>query len=157
MIKIMMIGVPGSGKSHMARHLAKEIDLTILSLAQARAKVYGDINAPGPWEPVWAQVEQWAQEAAKKVEMGQTQGIIYDSHNLTPQSRASAMTKLDALLQCNAGWSAVFCETYIGLCLERLQHDGREVKPRDLRRMAHRLVPPRLAEGFERLETVTPP
>jgi predicted kinase len=71
-----------------------------------------------------------------------------DATNLTPQERAPYVA-LGAEFGCEV--EAVFLDVPLAVCQERNARRGRVVPREALERMAEKLVPPSLSEGFSRI------
>lgn len=89
---ILVIGVPGSGKSTWAEESAAATGARIVELDRARAVVNGDSSVQGNIAEVVSLRDAWLQEAAAS-----EQGVIVSDTNLHPQFRDELVAKLGGL------------------------------------------------------------
>ena len=59
----VMVGAPGSGKSSLAKALAKQENAVIVSFDNIRAKLFGSVEIQGPWDQIWEQFEEDVSES----------------------------------------------------------------------------------------------
>ena len=77
-----------------------------------------------------------------------------DATNLTPEERAPYIG-IGKSYGCEM--EAVFFDAPLEVCRERNSRRARVVPEEALEKMAQKLVPPSLAEGFARIAVITPP
>ena len=62
----LMIGAPGSGKSHIVKILAPLIKAEIISTDQIRKKLYGDESNQGDWNEIKSVIDNKLDAAIAK-------------------------------------------------------------------------------------------
>ena len=152
---VMLIGLPGSGKSSLAAQAARDGRTRVISTDAIRAQLYGDAAIQGHWLQVWAAVEAQWRETTAQIRAGDRAVAIYDATNTARKKRRSTIAAMRA-----AGFTQVaglFLDLPLELCLERNCCRPRVV-PTDVIGAMHRQLlgaPPAAAEGFACLERVT--
>lgn len=133
---IMLIGLPGSGKSTLCAELQRQ-GYAVISTDAARAMLAGDAAIQHPWPEVWAVCQDLAQKA---VSAGQP--IVYDATNVVLEHRQLPLTLA-------AGpWEAWVLTTPLEECLRR-NAARKRVVPEEVILGMHKLyTPPSLEEGF---------
>ena len=86
----MMIGLPASGKSTIAKELSKSEDAIIMSSDEIR-KEFGDINDQSQNEKVFEEVEKRIKEGLLK------SNVIYDATNINYKKRRAFLQKLNKI------------------------------------------------------------
>ena len=142
---IMMIGIPGSGKSHYAKELVKkEPDTILLSADEIRKELYGDISVQGNGNKVFGILFDRIQKA-----IDEGQNVILDCTNTTKRHHT-----ISALKNMGCGEiMAIWLDTPIEVCIERnnARNDRKEPVPEDVIRKMHerlQMNPPTSGEGF---------
>lgn len=144
---ILLIGLPGSGKSFLAQHLLlQNRHRHLVSTDNIRATLFGDEAIQGPWLQVWREVERQFRHAA-------TQGweTIYDATNAARKSRREAI-----LLARSVGFThltGLWLDMPLQCCLERNAARSRQV-PEDVILKMHRQLndaPPAIEDGLDQL------
>lgn len=79
---IMMVGVPGSGKSYIAEQLGKTLDLTVLSSDKCREELSGDANDQSVSKQAWELVYTRANQA-----IDEDHSVIIDGTHFNPEVR----------------------------------------------------------------------
>ncbi|WP_413166723.1 AAA family ATPase [Capilliphycus salinus ALCB114379] len=144
---ILMIGLPGSGKSFFARQLsAKHPKYKLISTDSIRAQLFGNEAIQGPWLRVWSQVLQQFQQA---VEEGTD--AIYDATNTQRRQRKDVIT-----IARKIGFHPIFAvwvNIPLEICLQRNQNRPRQVPEEIILKMHRQLtdVPPSLQEPLDSL------
>ncbi|NJL84568.1 MAG: AAA family ATPase [Chloroflexaceae bacterium] len=153
-----LIGLPGSGKSYLAKQLARQSPgSSIISTDALRAHLFGHEALQGPWPLIWQVVEQQLALAVGQILSGRIPGAIYDATNCARRQRreAIALAKGVGFTQIMGIW----VNTPLELCLER-NHNRERVVPKEvILRMSRQLAgaPPALGEGFAGLVCKRPP
>ncbi len=144
---VVLIGLPASGKSTLARSLAATNPSTsLISTDTIRARLYGDESIQGEWPRIWQEVQAEVRRAAELQHF-----VIYDATNARRTYRKDAI----ALLR-DRGFApivGVWLNVPVWVCLLRNQQRDRHVPEEVLFGMHEELVktPPQLQEGFDRL------
>lgn len=149
---ILLIGLPGSGKSSLAQKLIAELPHCLLiSTDTIRSQLFGDEAIQGPWFLVWRELQRQLEQAALAVTQGQASVAIYDATNAARRQRKEAIA-----LCRETGFThitGIWFNTPIWLCLSRNRHRQRQVPEEIIFRMYRQLrdAPPTLADGFDEL------
>lgn len=142
-----MIGLPGSGKSFLARQLVAECpSRQLISTDSIRAELFGAESVQGPWLSVWREVQRQFQQAAIA-----SPEAIYDATNAERSARREAIA-----LAKETGFervSGVWLDVPVQLCLQRNLQRSRHVPEEVIWRMNDRICssPPALRDGFDEL------
>ncbi len=149
---ILLIGLPGSGKSFLARQLVAECpSRQLISTDAIRAEIFGAESVQGPWLSVWREVQRQFQQAA--IASGEA---IYDATNAERSGRREAIA-----LARQTGFervSGVWLDVPVDICLQRNQQRSRQVPDEVIWRMKEKLAssPPALRDGFDELFRCSP-
>ncbi|MCG5060495.1 MAG: AAA family ATPase [Limnoraphis sp. WC205] len=144
---ILMIGLPGSGKSFFATQLkVNHPDYQLISTDTIRAQLFGDEEIQGPWLRVWSKVEQQFQKAVRE-----GTDAIYDATNTQRRQRKDVIT-----IAREIGFHPIFAvwvNTPLEKCLQRNQNRLRQVPEEIILKMHRQLtdVPPSLEEPLDSL------
>lgn len=148
---ILLIGLPGCGKSTLARQLlAWWPQCYLISTDAIRAKLFGDEAVQGPWLQVWREVERQFQQAAALAPT-----TIYDATNAQRRHRREVIATAR-----KAGFihiTGVWLDLPLSLSLERNQQRTRTVPAEVILQMHRQLTdaPPSLQEELDRLIVLT--
>ncbi|WP_430711860.1 AAA family ATPase [Nodosilinea sp. AN01ver1] len=149
---LMLVGVPGSGKSTWARDFVlAHPRYRIVSTDTIRATLYGNETIQGDWRQIWHQVVvQWQQSIAA-IQRGELEGVIYDATNARRRNRREAIAAARHLgfAPIALGWFDV----PLSLALERNRGRSQPV-PIDIIATMHRQLqgaPPSVAEGVDQV------
>ncbi len=149
---ILLIGLPGSGKSSLAQKLVAESQETLLISTDAiRAKLFGDEAIQGNWLLVWRELQHQFQQAVEQIQLGQAEEAIYDATNASCQHRLEALA-----LAREIGFTHItglWLDLPVWLCLARNRRRQRQVPEDVIFRMYRQLrdAPPTLEDGLDRL------
>ncbi|MCA1993962.1 MAG: AAA family ATPase [Coleofasciculus sp. S288] len=149
---IVLIGLPGSGKSFLASALLAEFPGSRrISTDAIRARLFGDESIQGSWLLVWHQVERQFRQAVKYSSMA-----IYDATNAVRRYRvdAIALGRVVGFTEIIGLW----LDTPLQLCLERNRQRDRIVPESIILQMHASLqsAPPTLQDGLDRLIRYSP-
>ncbi|MGV0028918.1 AAA family ATPase [Phormidesmis priestleyi] len=153
---VILIGLPGSGKSTVARSLlATDPHILLISTDEIRSQLFGNESIQGSWLKIWLEVRRQFQEAVRQIETGQASLAIYDATNAVRKQRRQAIN-----LARKTGFSHItglWIDTPFSVCLERNQARSRQVPEAVILRMDRRLqgAPPAIAEGLDTLRSVS--
>ncbi len=142
---LLMIGLPGSGKSTWARQLLVECPQTqLISTDAIRGLLFGNEGIQGPWLLIWQEIQRQLKQATilRKT-------AIYDATNAQRRHRREIIT-----LARDLGFTEIiglWVDTPVWLCLARNQQRSRQVPEEIIFRMHHQLreTPPNLEEGLD--------
>ena len=149
---IVLIGLPGSGKSSLAAELLHACPQRRLIATDAiRSQLFGSEAVQGPWLQVWLEVRQQFLQAVRQIQAQEVSEAIYDATNVVRRQRRQALA-----LARSSGFdyiTGLWLNVPLWLCLERNQHRDRQVPPAVILQMHRRLVgaPPSLEDGFDEL------
>lgn len=145
---IVMIGLPGSGKSFLANQLVSRVypQYRLISTDDIRAKLFGDAAIQGSWLKIWQQVQSQLQHSVLQVP-----GAIYDATNVQRRQRREVITCARTL-----GFRriiGIWLDTSLDVCLDRNQQRKSPVPEEVIFRMHRQLVgaSPALADDLDSL------
>lgn len=144
---IMLVGIPGSGKSTHAKRLSHRMNCTHLSSDGIRAELYGDEAIQGNPSEVFELMHKRTLEV-----LANGNSVIYDATNITRKDRASIMSKIPKYveIECHIVWAPI--ET----CIERDSKRERSVGKDVIDKMLKRFQAPYYDEGFNNIEIIRP-
>lgn len=155
---ILLIGLPGSGKSYLADQLkqmysASGGDIAIVSTDAIRAALFGDAAIQGSWLLVWREVERQFQQAAQPA--CPRDATLYDATHTRRQHRREAVA-----LARTTGFrhiTGIWLDTPLAVCLERNRQRDRQVPEAVIHKMHRQLcgAPPSLSDGLDCLRRYT--
>lgn len=149
---ILLIGLPGSGKSTIARTLVQtDPQRRIISTDAIRAQLFGAASIQGDWLLVWREVERQLRETVQLIQSSVISEAIYDATNVVRKQRRQALA-----LARNCGFThvtGIWLNTPLWLCVDRNQKRDRQVPKDIIYRMNRRLcgAPPSFQEDFDAL------
>ena len=149
---ILLIGLPGSGKSSLAQQLVTQCpQRQLISTDAIRAKLFGDEAIQGPWLSIWHELERQLQQAVQQISQQQVQEAIYDATNASRHQRreAIALARQSGFTHITGLW----LDIPVWLCLARNRRRQRQVPDEVIFRMHRQLrdAPPTLADGLDYL------
>ncbi|MFK8185009.1 MAG: AAA family ATPase [Phormidesmis sp.] len=152
---IMLIGLPGSGKSTWAKQfITHQPDYKLIATDDVRYQLYGDEAVQGEWLQIWRAVLSQLKEAREAIAAGKLTSVIYDATNARRRHRREF---IQAAKDCGYGpIHALWLDTPLASCLARNQTRDRHV-PTDVIEKMHRQLteaPPSEAEGFASIKKV---
>ncbi|MFQ4140755.1 AAA family ATPase [Chlorogloeopsis sp. ULAP02] len=149
---ILLIGLPGGGKSTLAKQLLAECpQWRLVSTDAIRGLLFGNEATQGSWLLIWREIRRQFQEA-----IATDSTVIYDATNAQRRQRREIIT-----LARNLGFTqivGIWVDTPIWLCLARNKKRKRQVPEDVIFRMYRQLrdAPPNLLEGLDSLSIVFP-
>lgn len=144
---LILIGLPGSGKSSLAARLVTERpQIRVISTDTIRAQLFGSESVQGSWLNVWNQVQKQFQQA-----VAQSVDAIYDATNTVCQHRLEAIA-----LGRTTGFTHIiglWLDIPLQVCLEHNRKRDRIVPEEVIWRMHSSLLdtPPSRQDGFDDL------
>ncbi len=158
---LMLVGIPGSGKSTWARDFVlAHPRYRIVSTDALRAQLYGDESIQGDWLRIWQQVMTQWQRGIDGIQRGELEGVIYDATNARRRHRKEAIA---AARQTGfTRITLVWFDLPLSLALERNRGRGSKTDPEgrsrqvpaDIIAAMHRQLqgaPPSVQEGVDRV------
>lgn len=144
---IMLVGIPGSGKSTYAKNLIYATNGVHLSSDGIRAELYGDEAIQGNPSEVFEIMHKRTLEA-----LADGNNVIYDATNITRKDRASILSKIPKYVEteCHIVWAP------IEICIERDSKRERSVGKEVIDKMLKRFQAPYYDEGFDSIEIIRP-
>lgn len=141
---VMMIGVPGSGKSTIAAHISELLAVPILSADECRREISGDANDQSVSREAWAMVYDRAQAA---IEAGESV-IIDGTHTHAEMRRRDAKQYRQFGARAVVG---IHIQTTIETCIARNNSRDRVVPEYVIRKMQRGIdrYPPSVDDGFD--------
>lgn len=140
---VMMVGLPASGKSTYAEHLAGEIDARIFSSDAIRKELYGDQRVQGDPQQVFGLLHKRIREA-----LNNGKNVIYDACNINKKRRMSFLLSLSKITRPFDYICVVMNKSYSECLFDNEQRDF--AVPQDvITRMYKNWNPPHCSEGFD--------
>ncbi len=139
---IMLVGIPGSGKSAWAKEFIKTHPHYIVhSSDELRKELYGDVNAQGKNGELFTILHK---RINKDLEEGKS--VIYDATNLKKRRRCAFLRGIKCWTKC-----VLFIED-ISICKKRNNDRDRKIPDEVIDRMWKGFSPPLWNEGFDEIE-----
>lgn len=154
---ILLIGLPGSGKSTLTRNLVQQCSKRrVISTDAIRSQLFGNESIQGSWLRIEREITHQFQQTVRQILMGEISEGIYDATNAVRKQRREAIS-----LAFTCGFThitGIWVRTPLWLCVKRNRQRDRYVPESIIFRMHRRLMaaPPNLEEGFYRLIELRP-
>ena len=145
---ILLVGIPGSGKTTYAKeYIEKEPNTIHLSSDAIRKELYGDEAIQDNPGAVFALMHQRAVEA-----LNEGHNVIYDATNVTRKCRSTIINLCPQFvnIECHIIWAP------IGMCIERDATRERTVGKAVIDKMLKRFQFPFYDEGIDEIMIVRP-
>ena len=139
----VMVGIPASGKSSIAKKVAEDNNAVILSSDAIRAELYGDESVQGDPAEVFGLLYRRAYE-----NLVMNKNVIIDATNVSCKTRRNIMNKFRNL---DVKFIAVYCDISLDEALKRNSERSRNVPYFVIQRMYNQLVEPSYDEGFDNI------
>lgn len=143
---VIMVGLPGSGKSTYATKYTTQDRTTIVSTDEIRRELYGNPETQGNAQDVF-------NEAYRRIEIALRAGdtVVFDATNLKTRNRRYLINKYRPIADTII---AEYINTPIDECIMRDELRSRTVGYEVIQRMARGMTEPRLDEGFDLVHIV---
>ena len=145
---ILLVGVPGSGKTTYAEKYVEEHPNTIhISSDRIRAELWGSEATQGDNNEVFSLMQSRTIE-----ELNNGKNVVYDATNITRKDRSYiiALCPKFVKIECHIVWAPI--ET----CIERDSARNRTVGKEVINRMLKRFQSPYYDEGISEIKVVRP-
>jgi len=146
MQNVMLVGIPGSGKSTVAEKLAQQsVANTVISTDAIRKELYGSESELGAWSYIEARIKARLEEADDNGSF-----VIYDATNYRRGFRNSFLIAASDYAPAHR-WTCLIMDTPLEECLERNARRERQVPEFVIKKMSGVLERefPSHDEGFE--------
>lgn len=120
---IMMVGLPGSGKSTYAEKIAEESNAIICSSDMIRKELYGDVNSQDKNVVVFLTLHRRIKE-----HLSNGRNVIYDATNISSKRRRAFLKELERIVCIK---KCVIMSTPFEECLEKNKQRDRVI-PEDV-------------------------
>ncbi len=147
---VLLIGIPGSGKSSLAQQIvAASRGHLLISTDAIRGQLFGDEAIQGSWVLIGQELQRQLHQAVGAICQNSATEAIFDATNAVRQYRRAAIA-----LARDTGFTHItglWLDTPVWLCLHRNRQRQRQV-PDDVILRMHRQLrqdPPSLADGLD--------
>ena len=141
---IMMVGLPGSGKSTYAKTLTLDGKPYIIhSSDKLREELYGDAAIQGDNNKLFAELHKRIKEDLRCGE-----NVVYDATNIKKKNRIAFLREIEDV-PCHK--DCIVMATEYKACVYNNEHRERKVPPEVIRRMFLKYQPPHESEGFREI------
>lgn len=145
MIKFyMMIGLPASGKSTIAREIAEKENAVVISTDKLRKELLNDENSQADNNLVFKEAEKRLKE-----NISNGKNVIFDATNINYKKRRDWLNRFN---KYNVEKIAILVATPYEECLERNSKRKRKVPEEVITRMYHNFYIPQYYEGFDDIQ-----
>ena len=141
----IMVGLPGSGKSHISQELAKENNAVVYSMDDIRGELCGDVGDQSRNDEVFG---IWVKRIKSALKRGQN--VIADATNITKSGRRSFLARFDQIPHKTIAHVAY---KDIEDCIIDNLDRPHPVPPEVIRKMAEKFTFPTHREGFDEVIT----
>lgn len=145
---ILLVGIPGSGKTTFANNYIKQnVNTICLSSDAIRKELYGDESIQGDPAEVFTLMQKRAVEA-----LNNGYDVLYDATNITRKDRSSIIGVCPkfAKIECHIIWAP------IEECIKRDASRDRTVGKEVIDKMLKRFQAPYYDEGVDEIKIVRP-
>lgn len=142
---IIMVGLPGSGKSYAAHVLNKENDYEILYSDAFRKRMFGDENDQAHNEQVFAEMHKWL-----RAYLTYGRDVIYDATNTTVKARKHIFSQIQGIPELEV--EAIVMNTPVEECILRDSFRERHAGSSAIYKFYLSFQFPQKFEGFDRIK-----
>jgi predicted kinase len=142
---IMMVGIPGSGKSTYAEKIAKQENAVVVSSDKMREELFGDVSEQRKNRRLFG-------EMYKRVSSYLSQGrnVILDSTNLSSSKRSYILRKFKPYLKV-----CYYIEVPLSKAINNNMNRERHVPEHVIRRSFDMLQEPAFIEGWDEIHIIS--
>ena len=136
----LLVGIPASGKSTYAQHLATVQGAVIVSTDAIRLKLYGNEEVQGNWSEIERELHRLI-----KHYVALNVPVIVDATHTKPEHRKPLLS-----LSSRIKWACYWLDADLNECQDRTQVRARKVPKQVIKTMYNqlKLTPPTKSEGF---------
>lgn len=145
---IVLIGIPGSGKSTVAKALSKKHDAVIHSSDELRLEMFGSYDVQDRNIELFEELNN----RIKTSLLIDGQSVIADMTNLNYKNRRSLLNLVHKTLYIEK--IAIVVATTIDTCIKRDSERDRTVGARVINRMVKQFCFPVYGEGFDKIDII---
>lgn len=142
----MMIGLPASGKSTIAKEIAKKENAVIISTDDLRQELLNDVNSQENNNLIFGEAER---RLKTNIEAGRN--VIFDATNINYKKRRDWLNRFNKYAVKKIG---ILVATPYEECLERNAWRERKVPEEVIKRMYFNFYIPQYYEGFNDIQIV---
>lgn len=142
----MMIGLPASGKSTIAKEIAKKENAVIISTDDLRQELLNDVNSQENNNLIFKEAER---RLKTNIEAGRN--VIFDATNINYKKRRDWLNRFNRYAVKKIG---ILVATPYEECLERNAWRERKVPEEVIKRMYFNFYIPQYYEGFSDIQIV---
>ena len=140
----MMVGIPSSGKSTIAKEIAKQENAVIIATDDLREELFNDVNSQVDNDLVFRTAMQRVKQNLKN------RNVILDATNINYKRRMSMLHELNYIKDLQK--IAVLVATPYEECLQRNKMRDRKVPENVIKRMYYNIHIPKYYEGFDEIQ-----
>ena len=140
----MMVGIPSSGKSTIAKEIAKQETAVIIATDDLREELFNDVNSQVDNDLVFRTAMQRVKQNLKN------RNVILDATNINYKRRMSMLHELNYIKDLQK--IAVLVATPYEECLQRNKMRDRKVPENVIKRMYYNIHIPKYYEGFDEIQ-----
>lgn len=141
---IMLVGIPGSGKSTYAENLIKDnSELILHSSDKLREELYGNASIQGDNGKLFEELHRRIH-----ADLREGKNVIFDATNLTKKRRMHFLNNIKCKKKC------ILFITDIDTCKENNKKRERVVPEEVIDRMRTNFEPPHWNEGFDEIKVI---
>lgn len=143
---VMLVGIPGAGKSYIAEELAKKEDYLVFASDKIREELYKNVADQTNNAVVFKTLEDRIIKSLKE-----NKNCIYDATNINAKRRTQFLKKLKEI-KCQK--ICVVVLTQFELCLENNKSRGRVVPEEVIENMYINFDIPKYEEGWDEIQII---
>lgn len=142
----MLVGLPGSGKTHYANEYLKKENATILSSDEIRKVLFKSEEAQWGNSAVFDAMNRAAIENLK-----QRRDVIYDATNINSKRRMALLDQIKKEVKGNIFFKVTILAIPYEICVERQQNRERKVPEEVINKMIKNFEVPYYEEGWDEI------